>query len=261
MSVESLMAGHDTCRHRPGDDRAPDCDDPPAAAPPGGPLIRRGDLKYPWAIIRTAADGTLMNHSPTDSAARFLTPRMLVLCAMVAAAACYRLVVHFVPGLLPYNFTPVEAMALFGGAYFSDRRLALAVPLLTMAAADTVIALSLPATQVADWLHMAPVIYLCIAATAFAGFALRGRVSALGVVLGAVGSATGFFLVTNFAVWASSGMYPLDAPGLAASYLAGLPFFQQGTLPGTLLWSALLFGGFALLSRRFPALTATPAAA
>lgn len=202
-----------------------------------------------------------MNRNQTDPTSRLLTPRTLVLFAMIGFAVGYRLIAHFVPGLLPWNFTPVEAMALFGGAYFANRRLAILVPLAAMAVADVVIALSLPADQVRDWAGMAPIIYACIALTAFAGFALRGRTKPLNVVVAAIASATGFFLVTNFFVWLSSGMYAASVSGLAACYVAALPFYQYGSLPGTLLWSALLFGGFALLSRRYAVLAAAPATA
>ena len=44
-----------------------------------------------------------------------------------------------------------------------------------------------------------------------------------------------------------------SAAGLAAAYVAGIPFFQY-TLLGTLFYSALLFGSFSLLRRRIPAL-------
>ena len=43
-----------------------------------------------------------------------LSPRSGVLIAMIALAVGMRLFIHFVPGALPYNFTPVEAIALFG---------------------------------------------------------------------------------------------------------------------------------------------------
>jgi hypothetical protein len=202
-----------------------------------------------------------MNRSKIDSAPRLVTPRTLVLFAMVAFAVGYRLVVYFVPGLLPWNFTPVEAMALFGGAYFADRRLAILIPLAAMAVADGVIALSLPASQLRDWITMAPIIYACIALTGFAGFALRGRVKPLRVVIAAIGSATGFFVITNFFVWLGSGMYAASLSGLVACYVAALPFYQYGSLPGTLLWSAVMFGTFALLSRRYAVLATAPQAA
>ncbi len=190
--------------------------------------------------------------SPTPS--RLFTPGNLVLSGMIAFAAGYRLLVHFAAGALPWNFTPVEAIALFGGACFASRRLAIAVPLVAMAVADAVIAFSLPASQVTGWLAIAPVIYACIALTAFAGFALRGRVRVLNTLFAAAASATGFYLVTNFFVWLDGGIYPHTPGGLAACYVAALPFYQYGTLPGTVFWSALLFGGFALLGRRWTVL-------
>jgi len=182
---------------------------------------------------------------PRTHESSLLTPRNLVLCAMIAFAVGYRLLVHFAAGALPWNFTPVEAMALFGGAYFADRRLAVIVPLLAMALSDSVIGFDGA---------MSLIVYACIAATAFAGFALRGRVRILNVALAAVAGATGFYLVTNFFVWLTGTMYTHSFAGLIACYLAGWPFYQYGSLPGTVLWSALLFGGFAWLGRRYTVL-------
>jgi uncharacterized protein DUF6580 len=197
--------------------------------------------------------------SRTDASSLF-TPRNLVLCAMIAFAAGYRLLVHFAGGALPWNFTPVEAMALFGGAYFSDRRLGVAVPLAAMIAADCVIALVLPSPWIRDWLGTLPFVYGCIALTAVGGFALRRKVSALKVLFGALTSAVLFFLITNFGTWlaARPGAGAACTGTLTACYVAGIPFFK-GTLYGTLFWSALLFGGFALLSRRWSALRAATA--
>jgi hypothetical protein len=53
-------------------------------------------------------------------------------------------------------------------------------------------------------------------------------------------------------------MYPLNASGLAACFVAAIPFFQN-TLAGDLFYSALLFGGFAVLERLVPALRSQPA--
>ncbi|HET7563110.1 MAG TPA: DUF6580 family putative transport protein [Rhodanobacteraceae bacterium] len=179
-----------------------------------------------------------------------LSPGTLVLCGMIATAVIWRLLVHFGAGELPWNFTPVEAMALFGGAYFANRKLAIAVPLVALFAADCFIGFY-------GW--MMPVVYGCVALTAFAGFALRGRVRVWNTLLAALGSATGFYLATNFFVWLGGTMYPHNASGLMASYIAGWPFYQYGSLPGTLLWTALLFGGFALLGRRWAVLRLTTA--
>ncbi len=180
--------------------------------------------------------------------AQRFSPRTLTVTALIALAIGVRLFIYYVPWVIPYNFTPILALGLFGGAWFTDRRSAFIVPLVAMALSDLLIGLY----------PMLPVIYACVAASVLLGFALRrARITPIRVILAAVGSASGFYLVTNFAVWLVSGMYPLTGTGLLASYVAGLPFYPA-TLAGTLFWSTALFGGYALLSRRFPKLVATP---
>ena len=57
-----------------------------------------------------------------------------------------------------------------------------------------------------------------------------------------------FFVTTNFAVWAFSGMYSLDMAGLTQCYVAALPFLKY-TVAGDLFWAAVLFGGAWLVQR------------
>ncbi|EQD43516.1 conserved hypothetical protein, membrane [mine drainage metagenome] len=189
---------------------------------------------------------TLNRNAPSPAAvARLITPRALTLSVLIALAVATRLVIHFIPGVIPYNFTPVEALGLFGGAWFADRRSAFMVPLAAMAVSDLIIGLY----------PLLPLIYACIAGSVLLGFRLRQRRGVLAIATAAVVSSTGFFVITNFGVWASTGMYPHNPAGLLACYVAGLPFYPA-TLAGTLLWSAILFGGYALLTRRWPTLVA-----
>lgn len=182
-----------------------------------------------------------MQQFPQNSS---ISPRTWVLAGMIAFAVGVRLLIYFVPGLLPYNFTPVEAIALFGGAYFSDRRLAFVVPLGAMFLADLVIGLY----------PLMPVIYACIAASVVLGFALRGKVSVLRVAgCGILGSLT-FFAVVSFAEWLIGDTTYCRA-GFVSCYVAALPFLR-GWLAGTLVWSAILFGGFELMRRKWVTLGA-----
>lgn len=174
-------------------------------------------------------------------------PRTLLLIGMIALAVGVRLLIHFQPGILPYHFTPVEAMALFGGALFLDRRLAYLVPLGAMLISDLIIGLH----------PLLPLVYACIAATVLMGGALRGKMTPLRIGAAAIVSTTGFFVITNFAVWALGTMYPHNWAGLVACYVAAIPFYQW-QLVGSLLWSVVLFGGFALVSRSFPMFRADP---
>lgn len=69
----------------------------------------------------------------------------------------------------------------------------------------------------------------------FSNFFLKNiflRIS--GALLGAII----FFIVTNFGVWITSGMYTLNLNGLVSAYLLGLPFFAFSAL-STLIFSTL----------------------
>ncbi len=169
-----------------------------------------------------------------------LAPRSGVLIGMIAFAVAVRLLIFFVPGALPYNFTPVEAIALFGGAYFDDRRLAFLVPLGAMLIADMVIGMH----------ALVPAVYACIAASVALGFGLRGKVSALRVGTFGVAGSLLFFVVISFVEWLLGDTEYCRA-GIVPCYVAALPFLKNW-LAGTLVWSALLFGGFELLRRASP---------
>ncbi len=87
------------------------------------------------------------------------------------------------------------------------------------------------------------------------GMLIRGRTPALSPVrigAGAVASATLFYIVTNFAMWTISTIYPRTFSGLVACYIAGIPFYGTMVL-GDLLYAAILFGTFGWAERRLPA--------
>ncbi len=166
-----------------------------------------------------------------------LKARMSVITGMILFVAGMRLIPH------PPNFTPVLAMALFGGAYLTSKRAAFAVPLVAMLLSDLIIGPD----------HLLPLIYGCIVLTTCLGLVLRARKGALPVAVAAVASSVLFFVVTNFGVWALGSLYPKTVQGLIASYVAAIPFFHTMLL-GTLVYSAFLFGGFILAERAFPRL-------
>jgi hypothetical protein len=91
------------------------------------------------------------------------------------------------------------------------------------------------------------------------GFLLRRRRRLLPIAGATLASSLLFFIITNFAVWASGALYPRTAIGLLACFVAAIPFFQN-TLLGDAVYSVILFGGFAFAERNFPALKDTRAA-
>jgi hypothetical protein len=172
-----------------------------------------------------------------DVRSTLLSPRTLTLIGLIAACALSRLVPH------PWNFSPIEATALFAGATLADRRLAMLVPLAAMALSDVVLGL-----------HSGlPVVYACIAAMAWFGRGMMGKIGAARVAAYGFASAVFFFVVTNLFVWVESGMYTRDWAGLVSCFAMALPFFQNSLL-GVATYSIVLFGGWALLTRQLPAL-------
>jgi hypothetical protein len=163
--------------------------------------------------------------------------RLLAVLSAILLAAALRLVPH------PPNFTPIAAMALFGGAMFGRRWLAFVAPLGALLLSDLAL----------GFYPELAVVYLSTGATVAIGWALTKRRTALGVAAAALASSLLFFAVTNLGVWLVMDYYPKTLAGLAACYVAAIPFFQN-TRAGDLFFSALLFGGFALAERRVPVL-------
>jgi hypothetical protein len=170
-----------------------------------------------------------------------MSKRSLVLVGIVVAAALARLVPH------PPNVTPIAAMALFGGACFADRKMAYLLPLAAMLLSDLVLGF----TRYGLWTMLAiqPVVYVCFLTTTALGQLVKDRRSVWQVGAATVAGSVLFFLVTNFATWAAGQLYPLTTTGLAACYGAAIPFFRNSLL-GDAGFTAILFGGLALLENR-----------
>ena len=170
--------------------------------------------------------------------------RFGLMAGLVFAAVATRLLPH------PPNFTAMGAITLFSGAYFSRRIWGFGVPLAAMLVSDAVLGFS----------SDLPVVYATFAVIAGLGLLLRDkRTQVAPVAAAAVAASTLFYLTTNFAVWAMSGMYPTTPAGLVACYVAAIPFFGP-TLAGDLFYTAVLFTGFAWAERRFVVFRPIPAA-
>jgi uncharacterized protein DUF6580 len=155
---------------------------------------------------------------------------------LIVLAAASRLLPH------PPNFAPVAAMGLFAGA-FSGRRYAWLVAFGALLASDVVLGFYHPVSMFWN--------YLAYAACLLLGSGLLARTRSLGRIAGAVlASAVTFFVLSNFGMWAS-GYYPRTWDGLVQCYVQALPFFRN-TLASDVLYSAVLFGAHALLTRWFP---------
>lgn len=151
---------------------------------------------------------------------------------LIIAAIILRLIPH------APNFAPITAIALFGGIYLANKKLAIVLPLAAMLASDIFIGF-----------YELPImlsVYLSFAMSGGLGLWLRKRKDVGNVMGVTLAASMQFYLITNFAVWAFGTMYPHTAQGLLASYVNALPFFRN-TLYGDFFYVGVMFGLYELV--------------
>lgn len=141
---------------------------------------------------------------------------------LILMGAMARLVPH------PPNFTPTGALGFFAGNKIANRWLALGVPLGILALSDIVI----------GWHATLPFVYVSFLMSVVLGQKLGS--SARGKALGLLASSVIFFIVSNFGVWLTSGMYLKTLSGLGVCYAAALPFFRN-ELAATFIYGLAFF--------------------
>ena len=168
---------------------------------------------------------------------------------LIIVASLYRVI----PGR-PFGFAPQYAMAIFGGAMFiKNKKLAFLVPLLSMFISDVLYEIlyhagitTLQGFYTGQWLN-----YLLFALLTTIGFLIK-KINVVNVFLAALAAPTVYFLLSNFIVWLGGGGLerPKTLSGLLMCYNDALPFYPN-SLYATVIFSAVLFGGYFLLKNRF----------
>ena len=224
-----------------------------------------------------------MNENPDAKAASSKTDTLLAV-GLAGLAGLIRLIPH------PFSMTPLNALALFGGARL-PARLAFALPLLVMVITDLVI------WRILDLSPFNPFVYGSLLIPVLLGRLLQQSSSAWKIGAWTLICTLQFFLITNFGVWLGASDKPEKIPagaafafdsespytipllryartpaGLVASYAHGMsfdkntlqlapPFGHFGNLlAGDLFFSGLVFGASVLLAHRLGRLATVPSA-
>ena len=168
------------------------------------------------------------------------TTMVLIAVAMILAAALSRIAFY------PLNFSPVIAMALFGGAIIQDKKIAFALPLLAMFISDVLFEVTNIAPGFWGWGQL--VGYGILALITMFGFQLK-KINVLNVAGFSIASSCIFFLLSNTSVWIfDTTSYAQNFGGWINCLAAGIPFLKNG-LAADLVYSAVFFGGFVLLQK------------
>ncbi len=150
--------------------------------------------------------------------------------------------VRFLPFMGPLNFlhawhfTPLAASLLYFGARGSRRQIW--VPLLLLMATDVILTRFMWKYPL-NWDTL--FIWAWYAAILWLGTGLSGKSSMWRVAVAAAASSVSFFVVSNFAVWAASSMYPKTLAGLVTCYELAVPFFRN-TAVSDMVFSLAFFG-------------------
>jgi hypothetical protein len=82
----------------------------------------------------------------------------------------------------------------------------------------------------------------------FGQILLRSKTTFMRVAAGVVLGPTSFWIISNYAVWAGSNMYPHNWAGLSACFVAGIPFYRNDLVSAAIV-AGLAFGVPVLIRR------------
>ena len=156
---------------------------------------------------------------------------IIIAITFILIGASARLLPH------PANFTPISAIALFGGVYLS-RKTALVLPLAAMAISDIFIGYYDVKLMI--------FVYGSFILSVILGSWLKKHKRWHLVFGSSILSAFIFFFITNFAVWAFTPWYAKNFTGIIQCYFMALPFLKN-SLMGDLFYTFVFFGSYELI--------------
>ena len=165
---------------------------------------------------------------------------IIVFIALILFSAFIRV------GLYPYTFSPIIALALFGGSVIQDKKFSFALPLLAMFLSDILFEIF----NVADGFWGLEQVggYAIFAIITLLGTNIK-KITVLNVAGYSVASSLIFFFLSNSNVWIfDRGYYARSFSGYIDCLYKGLPFLTNG-LAADLFYSALFFGGYVFVRK------------
>ena len=156
-----------------------------------------------------------------------LSKKQIIISSFILMAFLFRLIPH-----IP-NVTPITAVALFSGVYFTNKKYAFIIPMAAMFLSDLVLGFS----------SISLFVYAAFILVGYIGIASK-KMSIKTILL----SSISFFVITNFGVWLFA--YPKSLNGLMECYTLAIPFFRN-SLIGDFVFSGVLYYGFEFVSRKY----------
>jgi hypothetical protein len=178
-------------------------------------------------------------------------PRSLVLLLIIVIVAALRFAAFTGMGPLTV-FTPVGAMALFGGTYFKGNVKPLLFPLLTLFISDVVLAFTVLSEHRVGLLYTGWFwTYLSFALMAMTGKLIIKDVTIKNIAIGVVVATCIHWLISDIGGCLKEEHLSLTL--YAQRLITAIPY-EWMFMAGTAIYSAVMFGLFELLQQRFVSL-------
>jgi len=161
-----------------------------------------------------------------------LNKKLLLIIGFICLGILTRIIPH------PPNFTSLGAIALFGGAFIYDKKIAFTMPVFIMILSDFMLGY-----------NMSLSVYLSFVIMVFIGLYLQKKQNSLRIINAALIGSLVFFFITNFSVFITSSLYPKSIIGLVECYTLAVPFFIN-TLVGNITYSLIMFYGYNAIYKR-----------
>jgi hypothetical protein len=175
---------------------------------------------------------------------------------MMAAVAAIRILTSFSEQLNPIAlFTPIGAMALFGGAYFNGRLKPFAFPLLTLFASDLILSFTVYSSMRSGLLYSGWYwTYGAFALMSFAGKWIIKDVNVKSVLIACISITLIHWLISDIGPCIfETGNQPIIAFYLSR-LITAIPY-ELKFLAGTLVYGAVMFGSFELMKKKYAVLS------
>jgi hypothetical protein len=130
----------------------------------------------------------------------------------------------------PPNFTPIIAVAIMSGYLFKNLYLSILVLFFSMIIGDMFI----------GFYSNMFFVYFSLFIIAYFCFFKNNKINAKNLIIYGAISSLIFFIISNFGVWLSGGMYEKNIAGLINCYVMAIPFLKN-TMISTVFFSYLIF--------------------
>jgi len=148
------------------------------------------------------------------------------------------------------NFAPIAAIGVFCAFYFVQKKWAIVIALVALLLSDLLLQTQ---TGTALYLERSIDYFGFGLAILFAIIVFKKRKGVLAIAGATIASSFIFFVVSNFGVWATGGLYAKSFLGLLTCFESAIPFYRT-TFLGDIFFTTSFFAVFESLKLTVPSL-------